>query len=195
MRPPVLAALLLLGPLGVAAGRDPAPPLPPPTLATATPSPAAVYPSDGLLPDRPTTDPTRWRADLVVGLPTALRVQVRVLEPGGWVEGGVSAYGPVPGVFAGLRCDARLVEGRRDLLLVRPGVDAYYSPLSGDGGFLFPAFHGLGAVVADVDVGWHRRWSDGFHSSVGVKFGCGVAAGGNAVFPIPVLGLVFGCQF
>jgi hypothetical protein len=193
MRPLILAIVaagLFAAPV---AGQDPMPLVEP--LRTPPPTPM-VYPDDGLFPpqESATPCPCPWHFDLIVGLPIALRLQRRFGESG-WVEGGVSLYGPVPGIFAGLRADTRLIEGRRNLILVRPGVDAYYSPIQDSGGWFFPEVNGIGAVVGDFEFVWHHHWSDRFQGTFGLKLGCGIGIISGGVFPVPILGLVVGGQF
>lgn len=193
MRPFILAALAVGLFLTSVAGQDPAPLVEP--IRTPTP-PAAVYLDDGLFSPQTSMAPAPcpWHFDLIVGLPVAVRLQRQFCESG-WVEGGVSLYGPVPGFFAGLRADTRLIEGRRNLILVRPGVDAYYSPIRDSGGWLFPEVNGIGAVIGDFEFVWHHHWSDHFQGSFGLKLGCGIGIISGGVFPVPIGGLVFGCQF
>jgi hypothetical protein len=185
MRSPGLAVVAVLAVVAAAAGQERAP------------NGRPLYPPDALLDARTAepADPTRWRADVVVGLPTAVRVQRRAGDTRVWFEGGGSTYLAAGGVFAGVRCDGGLFEGRRNLVLVRPGLDVYYSPVSGGGGWLVRRYHGIGAAVLDFDLHWQYRWDDRFHSSAGLKLGLGPGLVGGVVVPVPVLGLILGCQF
>lgn len=160
--------------------------------------PRPVYVADGLLaadkrPEK--VDAGRWRTDLVVGLPIAVRVQRQVTDAGLWVEGGGALYGFIPSVFVGARFDGRIYEGPRNGWYARPGVDVYYSPIRGSGGWLFDSFRGIGVVAVDSDLTWQHRWSDRVHGNLGLKVGLGVGVAGRYVLPVPILGLTCGLRY
>jgi hypothetical protein len=137
----------------------------------------------------------RFRTDLVVGLPTALRVQVRLAGPV-WGEGGVGLWTILPDFFAGLRADCRLFRGPDDSFAVRPGVaaHAFVNPFHNDGWF-GGGPSGLFGVGADVDVVWQHRWADWCHGSLGVKLGATALFSRKAIVPLPVIGVLFGLHF
>ena len=160
--------------------------------------PRPVYAGDGLLAaDKPheKIDAGRWRTDVVFGLPIALRAQRQVTDAGLWVEGGVALYVFIPSVFVGARFDGRIFEGRDNAWYARPGVDLYYSPIHGHGGWLFPSFNGITSFTVDSDLTWQHRWGERVYGNVGLKVGLGVGFAGRNVFPVPILGLTCGLQY
>ena len=136
-----------------------------------------------------------WRADVILGLPVALRLSRRLGESRAWVEGGAAVYVVIPSVFAGLRFDGVLHRSAADGLMLRPGVDAYYVPIYGRDWLFGDYRHGLGVVALDFECVWHHKWSERFAGSVGTKFGCGVGWTHRSVFPVPVLGVTMGLEF
>lgn len=158
--------------------------------------------NDGLFPPPPAVVPTvppaesSLMVDVVFGLPIQLRLQHRVAETRAWIEGGLALYVVVPSVFAGVRFDGVLHQSERDGLIVRPGLDVYYSPIRGKD-FLFGRYDGLGVLAADVDMVWRHRWKNGLCGQVGVKFGCGIGTrfGGDGIFPVPILGITMGLAY
>lgn len=189
-RPLATLLLLLLAPVGAHAQDILLEPL--------DRQPRPVYAADGLMAAdklHEKIDCGRWRTDIVFGLPIAVRVQRQVTDTGLWIEGGAAVYGFVPSVFVGARFDARIYEGRDNSWFVRPGVDMYFSPISGDGGWLFPRFNGMAALTVDADLSWQHRWADRLHGNLGLKLGLGVGVAGRSVFPLPILGLTYGLQY
>lgn len=157
-----------------------------------------IYSGDGLIPSdkhHEVIDCGLWRTDVVFGLPIALRVQRRIGEHGIWAEGGLAVYGIVPSVFAGMRFDGRIYEGKQNAWYSRPGFDLYYSPVHGDGGFLNRPFNNIFALTFENDLSWRRVWSERVHSHLGLKAGLGVAFAGSNVWPVPVLGITCGLQY
>ena len=180
MRTPALAVLLMLA--ATSRAEEPA---------------KAAYPPDALL-DRPaeTLPEKRWRSDVVLGLPTALRVQYRLADYPAWLEGGIGIYTVVPSVFVGLRRDTALVEGRKHAFYFRPGIDFYYSPIYGSGGFLFNDFKGLYCLAADAEFLWSCRLGERFCGTLGTKLGLGGCyIGGNGFLPLPIVAFTFGLQY
>lgn len=174
------------------------------TLSAQEPQPApipksAVYGDDPLLPATPTTEPScgNWKADVVVGLPTALRLSHRLGDSKAWLEGGAGIYVIVPAFFAGVRVESDLYVGRRHSWHVSPGLDVYFSPPTNiGGGALFGDEIGaLGAATIDFDLTWRVKWHERCRSQMGLKIGAGVAAGSGGWAPVPILGLVGGWQF
>ncbi len=174
-------------------------PLPAQDRFAEAPAPARpVYVADGLLDSDKSHDLIdlgEWRTDLVFGLPTAIRAQRRIGDGNAWAEGGVALYGFVPSLFAGVRFDGRIYEGRRNSWFSQPGFDFYYSPVRGSGGFLNRPFRGIAAVTFENDLSWSRAWTDRLHGHLGLKAGFGVAFAGSNVWPVPVLGLTCGFQY
>ncbi len=173
-------------------------------LAAQDPQPApipksAVYGEDALLPATPAVEPScgNWKADLIAGLPTALRLSHRLGDSKAWLEGGAGVYAIVPTFFAGVRVESDLYVGRWNSWHVSPGVDVYFSPATSiEGGRLFGDEIGaLGAATLDFDLTWRVRWHDRCRSHLGLKIGAGVAAGSGGWAPVPILGLVGGWQF
>ncbi len=135
------------------------------------------------------------RVDLVLGLPTAVRVQARLGDTRLWVEGGAAVYVIVPSVFVGLRYEGLLHRSATDALVVRPGLDVYYVPIYGRDWLFGDYRHGVGVVTADFDMAWHHRWTDAVSGNVGIKLGCGVGVTHGGVFPVPIVGVTLGLQF
>jgi hypothetical protein len=156
-----------------------------------------VLTAPGLVADLP------WQFDVLLGAPTALRLQHRIFESRVWWEVGVGGYLVFPTAFAGLRTEGRLIETRRHVVAVRPGLDIYY--MGGydepprprrrysfyDDELHVPAF---GAIAFDIDFQWQARWSDRFESIAGLKLGCG-GAFGQVSGAVPIAALFFGCNF
>lgn len=166
--------------------------------------PAPIYSqNDGLFasppaPVVPVAAPaeTSLMVDVVFGLPIQLRLQRQVAETRAWIEGGLALYVIVPSFFAGVRFDGVLHQGERDGLIVRPGIDVYYSPIRGND-FLFGRYEGLGVLAADIDMIWRHRWNNGICGNIGVKLGCGVGTrfGDGGAFPVPILGFTMGLAY
>ncbi len=146
-------------------------------------------------PMAPAWDDTGVRVDLILGLPTALRVQCRLADTRTWVEGGAAVYVILPSVFLGLRVDGLLHRSATDGLFVRPGIDVYYVPVYGSGWFTGDYRSGVAVIAADFDMTWQHRWSERLCGTVGLKLGCGIGATNSALFPVPILGVTLGLQF
>ncbi len=186
----LLAVAIVVLLASVAAEAQEAPPEPLPA--------KPVYVADGLLPtdkQHEIIECGRWRTDIVFGLPIALRVQRQIADHGIWAEGGLAVYGFVPSVFAGVRFDGRIYEGKRNAWFSRPGFDMYFSPVHGDGGFLNRPFNNIFAFTFENDISWRRKWNERVQSHIGLKAGLGVAFAGSNVWPVPVLGLTCGFQY
>lgn len=183
--------LLVIGVTGVSLSAQEPQPAPIPK--------SAVYGDDPLLPPPPTVEALcgNWKADVVVGLPTALRLSHRVGESKAWLEAGAGIYAIVPTFFTGVRIESDLYVGRRHSWHVSPGLDVYFSPATHfDGGALFGDKIGaLGAATVDFDLIWRVKWHERCQSHLGLKIGAGVAAGSGGWGPVPILGLVGGWQF
>lgn len=155
-----------------------------------------IYGDDALLPTLPKHVP-HWKTDLIAGLPTTLRLSRQIGESKLWAEAGAGFYVLVPTFFAGLRCDSDLYVGRCHSWHVSPGLDFYFSPRTSmdSGSIIDGEVQSLGAAIVDFDLIWRVRWHERFRSHLGLKIGAGVAAGAGAWGPVPVLGLMAGCQF
>jgi hypothetical protein len=189
---PALAAACLLALAAPLPASEPVPVQPGPgELLTAPPGLHAA-----VAVDPPAPADTHLRFDAILGLPTALRVQARLSHTRLWAECGGGFYLIFPGVFAGLRVDAPVVETCRDCLLFRPGVTGWFIPAgdTGGGGYLGGEYRNVGIVSLDADAIWRHRWTGRFHTDLGVKFGLGLGIG-NGVIPLPHLGLLVGCEY
>ena len=146
-------------------------------------------------PPAPAWDDTGVRVDVVLGLPTALRLQCRLGDTRTWIEGGAAIYTVLPSVFLGLRADRLLNRSATDGLVVRPGIDVYYVPVYGKDWLFGDYRSGVAVVAADFDMTWQHRWSERTCGTVGLKLGCGIGATNSALFPVPILGATLGLQF
>ena len=142
-----------------------------------------------------------WSADLILGLPTAVRLQCRHPEMPLWFETGIGVYVIIPTAFAGVRGEGRFIETKHHDVSVRPGLDVYYFQgfqSHGSGGSWsfgerdVPTF---GAVTLDFDLQWRARWCDRFHGLAGIKIGCGGAFGNHIAAPLPIVGITLGGCF
>ncbi|CAN5124453.1 hypothetical protein BH11PLA2_BH11PLA2_14150 [soil metagenome] len=143
-----------------------------------------------------------WQFDVILGAPTALRLQHQIGDSRVWWEVGAGGYLIFPTVFAGLRTETRLLETRNHTIAVRPGIDVYYLGRYDDRGHYrrrYSIYDDLyvpdfGAVAIDIDFQWRARFSEHFHGLVGLKLGCG-AAFGSVSGPMPIVGMTFGGNF
>jgi hypothetical protein len=161
------------------------------------PTQAAAGPADYLTNPSPLAT-TPWQVDLLIGLPSGVRVQ-RELIPGRiWAEAGAGVYVIVGTAFVGLRGEGRIFESASTALLVRPGVDAYYVQGFIDhdrGGHYFNSnTESLGAVAIDIDFQWRQRWTRRFHGLATFKIGAGCTFG-SVIYPFPILGVGIGGNF
>jgi hypothetical protein len=168
--------LVVLALLLVQAGVSPAQIIPPTLLPVVptTGSPGELPPPDpesALLPAAP------WRVDLLVGLPTALRLQ-RTLGTAnespfvGELVVGFEWLFPTFG--AGIRYHFTPDQERRDCLRISPGIDAYVLDWPGyDGGSSYMA-------SADIDFLWEHYWGKYFGTEMGIKLGIAGAFGNRA---------------
>lgn len=142
-----------------------------------------------------------WSADVLVGLPTGVRLQ-RVLSEEAdraWlVEGFFGLEVIFPMVGGGIR--RRLVSwsGECDSLCFSPGVDAYYlhNSFRHGGGLFGGGPDGFGFVTVDTDMHWKHAWTQRFEGDVGLKVGLGLVLGNEDRWAIfPVLSVYLGCHF
>lgn len=143
-----------------------------------------------------------WRADLLVGVPTGLRVQKQLGESRVWLEGGAGAYLILPTVFAGIRTEGRIVETKHHMLSVRPGLDVYYMQgYDYQSDYARYRLYDTGHVptyvtpALDFDFEWRLRWAEQFHSTCGLKLGCGVAISHDRSFVVPIAALTVGFNY
>ena len=155
----------------------------------------ATAPRVAVAPPLAAGDDDSIRVDLVLGLPTALRVQARWRDTRIWVEGGAAVYVILPSVFVGLRYEGLLHRSATDALLVRPGLDVYHVPIYGRDWLFGDYRHGVTVVAADFDMAWHHRWTQAVTGNVGIKLGCGIGATRGSLFPVPIVGVTLGFQF
>jgi hypothetical protein len=202
------ACLLLLVVGGVTPAQDLPPlPVPPPQpLAPApapTPDPNAgkyLYGTQPLFEPIVMTEPEPvWRTDLLLGGPTALRVQRQLPGRRLWVEGGAGWVWFWPTVFAGVRGEGTLFDGASDVFSVRPGLDAYYLQGWGNdrrGGYnLFSDMPSGLMVTLDFDLSWRHRFSRFVHGEVAMKVGLGPVIANGRVIPLPVGALSVGLNY
>jgi hypothetical protein len=198
-----VAVVVGLAVAGPTAARQPAPPpVPVNPLGGYQPGdPPPAVPEAFPIPAPPAEAPGRWQADLLVGLPTAVRVRRQLGESRAWLEAGAGLYVIFPVAFVGLRFDAPLLSGRRDDLLVRPGVSFV-------GGLGIDATDGrhwragsnasaFGMVAADFDLVWRHRYTERFHGEFGLQLGAAAfVVPTNPWFPVlPVGGVVVGFRY
>lgn len=182
----IAAALVVVCFATAASAQEPVPP----------PEPTATAVLTGVS-DEPTPRYTEnYHTDVIVGLPLAVRYQHRIGQTRYWGEVGGGLFIIIPEVFAGVRADCGLYEGRRNSFWVRPGLDAHFlvwpfgSFLSSDDRVAV-----AGGVSADVDLVWRCRLRESVHGELGIKLGVITLIGRNGVLPLPTTGLMCGLQF
>jgi hypothetical protein len=134
----------------------------------------------------------RWSLDLLVGLPTGLRVQRRLGESACFVEGVAALYVILPMLGGGFRHCCTLLSGENNALCLSPGIDAYLLEIPSDG-----KHHG-GLLTGDVDILWRHTYGKRWQGDLGVKLGAGAAVFGRSsggVLPAPVVCLFGGLRF
>ncbi len=109
----------------------------------------------------------RWGADVLVGVPTGVRVQ-RFLAPdesqGLVLEGVAGLYALFPGAGVGVRWRWTPIWGDSDGLIISPGLDACALVDVTRGWITGGERSTFGLLCADVDVVWRHRWG---------RWGCG----------------------
>lgn len=163
------------------------PPAPPPPPATAAPP---VFLAEA--------QPGPWSVQLILGLPTGIRVQREIDGTDGrWIgEGFVGLEGILPMFGGGARRRLSGWGGDCDALELNFGAGAYlllnpYS-LSGNS-FLAGGSSSALAVLGDVELVWRHAFS-GAASEFGLRLGAGPAFGrGWGV--VPIAGIFFGLRF
>lgn len=211
--PVILRAVLFVAVLVGFAVRLSAQDLPPsPIRAAPAPSPApAMAPIPLLDPnagkqfygEQPLFEPAiayesepLWRADLLIGAPTGIRLQRQLDHRRLWAEFGAGFYLAWPTVFAGVRTEGPMFHGHSDLLSVRPGLTAFY--LQGweeRHGRHWHEIESVMMVALDFDLSWRHRWTSHFHSTLALKLGAGVAFYERDAFVLPLAGLSIGFNY
>jgi hypothetical protein len=137
-----------------------------------------------------------WRADLLIGAPTGLRLQRQLDHRRLWAEFGAGFYLAWPTVFAGIRSEGPMFNSHSDLLSVRPGITAFY--LQGweeRHGRYWDGIETAMMVALDFDLSWRHRWSSHFHTTLALKLGAGVAFYERDAFVLPLAGLSLGFNY
>ena len=143
------------------------------------------------LPKAPVEESIRVSFD--VGLPTGVRVGVRLFESRFWAEFGVGVWWIVPYASTALRYDLHLYEGRANTIAVRPSVSATIIPLR-EVGF---------GVGCDAEVIWQHRYKNRLVTDLGFRLGLSsIYAHSRSSrsnlgdwWPVPIATLVFAVQF
>lgn len=144
----------------------------------ASAQPPAVYqPSDEVPPDKERAEHLPWAMDVLLGLPTGVRVQRVLTDKGGFLVEGFAGFNMIvfPTVGAGFRQRWTPVCTDKFAFSVSPGVDAYLitNILQNGGGFLGGGPDGYVLIAGDVDLTWCVRCGDGWGSEAGLKLGVG----------------------
>jgi hypothetical protein len=153
---------------------------------------------DGAL-SNPIDVPTEhWHTDLLLGLPTGLRVQAVLGDDGrhAFVTeafAGLSLIFPTLG--GGVRYRFTPICDHGDVFRISPGIDGYgiFWSGSGDSYLGFPS-GSAGAVIADVDFSWEHTW-ERLGAEVGFKVGVGALFTNHETYPAGVLALYGGFKF
>lgn len=174
-----LPLLLLAPPAGSALAQIPAA-LPSATSAMPLPSARDAVPALFASPPDPPPTP-RWSLDLLLGLPTGLRVQ-RQLGESPWFAEGIAGVYVVPPFVGGTmlgggfrRCFTPFA-GEYNALCISPGIDAYLASFQV---LLDPGKHAGGVIAADVDVLWRHTYGKGCQGDLGVNLGRGRLVSGR----------------
>jgi hypothetical protein len=152
-----------------------------------------------------------WRTDILLGLPTGLRIQRRIADTRLWGEIGGGIYLISPNMYLGIRGDSRLLERPRHTIFARPGLVTAYNPgynVERHGGSWnlldFDRVHSFGYTGIDCDISWRARWSGRIHGELGLKVGLALAYSlesnrGSGYFlpviPLPLLGISAGLNY
>ena len=180
----------LFGILALCAGAVSATAEPPPARPANDPLLDAV-PTLVELPKAPVEESIRVSFD--VGLPTGVRVGVRLFESRFWAEFGVGVWWIVPYASTALRYDLHLYEGRANTIAVRPSLSATIIPLS-------EVAFGVGC---DAEVIWQHRFTNRLVTDLGFRLGLSsIYAHSRSSrsnlgdwWPVPIATLVFAVQF
>ena len=160
------------------------------------PSPLAINtasPCAGSLPGSD-LDAQAWSVNLLLGLPTGVRVQRALGDDVGrdWlVEGfaGLELIFPMAG--SGIRRRFTPFGGDRDSLTVSPGVDAYVVYAEG---WFDSRTRTVGLFTADVEVFWQHAFNDRWRAQLGINLGAGASTHGQGSV-VPVASFIYGLRF
>jgi len=129
-----------------------------------------------------------WSVDLLIGLPTGVRVQRAIQDDPSWVVEGVVGLEAIFPVFGGgVRRRFTVVTADCEEFLVSPGIDAFLALSPSDDLFGSSA---VPLIVADVDLAWRHHFTLGNCGEIGLKVGLGVGFG-----VIPQVALYGGWRF
>jgi hypothetical protein len=136
----------------------------------------------------------RLSFDLLVGLPTAVRAQLR-FDHTRWMLEGVFGFVPFPGGGVGLRRNGLIVGDADNALYLNPGIGLYFMHVR-TSGFLFGNQDQSVVYAAfDLDLLWKRQVAEGLVIDFGVKFGFGVGGGNGGFGALPIFALMYGLHF
>jgi hypothetical protein len=144
------------------------------------------------------TGSTVWRGDLLLGLPTGVRVSVELSHASALVpavEGFLGLYLAVlPTAGAGLRWTLPALRGEHDALVFRPGIDALVmtNPFTSDSGWFAGGRHGFGLVAGTVDCLWQHHFDRRWCSEFGLEIGAGPLFNSRNGVVVPVASVFLG---
>jgi hypothetical protein len=137
-----------------------------------------------------------WSVDLLLGLPTGVRVQRDLLgddQVALLAEGFLGFDLLDPTLGAGARARFVVTHAAGDALFLNPGVDFYGLLGLQSGGFFSGHSDSFGLITGDVDLSWQHCWGD-WDGELGVKLGAGAVLG-NGNGWVPVIALFGGLRF
>jgi hypothetical protein len=140
-----------------------------------------------------------WAVDLLLGVPTGVRISVGPAAPNTFVpalEGFAGFYVILPMAGAGLRWSLSPVAGERDALLVRPGIDAYALDNPFDsGGWFGGGPRGIGVIAGDVEFIWQHHFDRRWSGELGLKLGAGTVFSSRVSGVAPIGAIFLGFHF
>jgi hypothetical protein len=154
--------------------------------------------SDRLPVEWEETRGTVWGGDLLLGLPTGIRVSVEFSQASAWVpavEGFAGLYLAVlPTAGAGLRWTLPAFRGEHDALLFRPGIDAFVmtNPFTSDSGWFAGGRHGFGLVAGTIDCIWQHHFDRRWCGEFGLEIGAGPLFNSRSGVVVPVASVFLG---
>jgi hypothetical protein len=167
--------------------------------AQPAPLPVAGGDVDGALASPIAMPEGRWHTDLLLGLPTGLRLQRTLGDDGrqAWVAEAFAGLEIIfPTVGAGVRRRFTPIRDTGDTLRISPGIDVYgvFWPANGDAYLGWRAGSAV-LITADVDFAWEHCWGERWGSELGLKLGVGAALHESDTLPVPVLSFYCGLKF
>jgi hypothetical protein len=199
MRPtirPLIALLALLVCVGLSTAQAPPLDLSTPPEALWTPAPKSAM--DGALSNPIDLPSEHLHTDLLIGLPTGVRVQALLGDDGrhafvAEVFAGLTIIFPTLG--GGIRYRFTPLHDGSDVFRISPGIDGYGLFWSGGGDSYIGIQSGsAGVVTADVDFAWEHTW-ERLGAEVGLKVGVGAVFTNHETYPAPVLAFYGGFKF